>query len=257
MGPLLLTALLSVTAPAATPQPHPQPEDVDVCTTPCTLAAEDAAALPLPPALPPGALALAPPAELIRHRPLPADAPVLPELRAERRTRWGVPLTHTAGLFIGMRVGLSVLWPRAYDPSRLDASAQHLASAYTRPPHFRRGAPLLESDGDPWLLNTVGHGLFGAEVYGRFRQCGHSPGAAFLAATTASAAWEYGPEALHQRPSAIDLLWTPVAGALLGELRHTALRALAGARPGPVRAVLRAVVDPLGTLERDLLGACC
>ena len=209
-----------------------------------------------PPALP--LLALATPADLTRHRPLPPDAPVLPEL--DRRARWRVPVTHTASLFIGMRVGLSVLWPRAYDPSRLDASAQHLAAAYTRPPQFRRGAPLLESDGDPWLLNTVGHGLFGAEVYGRFRQCGHAPVAAFLAAATASTAWEYGPEAFHQRPSALDLVWTPVAGALIGELRVTALRALTpspGARPGPVRAVLRTLVDPLGTLERTVLGTGC
>jgi hypothetical protein len=110
------------------------------------------------------------------------------------------------------------------------------------------------------LLNTVGHGLFGSEVYSRARHCGQSPAAAFLATVVASTAWEYTLEAFHQRPSAVDLVWTPLVGALLGEGRYRLYRALVqggGQSPGTARKVLFFVVDPLGETERRLLGAGC
>lgn len=172
---------------------------------------------------------------------------------------WRVPVAHSAGLLLGMRVALSVAWPRAYDPSRLGESARSLQAAYTHAPEFHRGVPLLESDGDPLLLNTVGHGFFGSEVYGRTRQCGHGPLASLAAAAVASTVWEYGPEALHQRPSALDLVWTPLAGALLGEGRFQLHRLVRGQgeRPGALRQVLLFVLDPLGETERRALGADC
>ena len=189
---------------------------------------------------------------------LPADAP----LRApagEPQPRWTVPVLHGVGVMLGMRVGLSALWPRAYDPSRLGESVRQLGEAYSRPPEFHRGVPLLESDGDPWLLNTVGHGLFGAEMYGRARHCGHSALASLAAAAVASTAWEYSLEALHQRPSAVDLVWTPLAGALLGEGRFRLHRLVRGdgVRVGALRRVLLVVLDPLGEAERGLLGTPC
>ncbi|MFY0576154.1 DUF3943 domain-containing protein [Cystobacter fuscus] len=64
----------------------------------------------------------------------------------------------------------------------------------------------------------------------------------------------------HQRPSAVDLVWTPLAGALLGEGRYRLHRALVrggGQSPGTARKVLFFVVDPLGEAERRLLGAGC
>nr|WP_228531039.1 MULTISPECIES: DUF3943 domain-containing protein [Myxococcaceae] len=167
---------------------------------------------------------------------------------------------HTAGLMVGMRVGLSLAWPRAYDPSRLREGLHSLGEAYTHLPEYHRGRPPLESDGDPWLLNGVGHGLFGAEVYGRARQCGHSAGASLAAAALASTAWEYGLEALHQRPSAQDLVWTPLAGALLGEGRFRLVRAVRGSGGSGLsapRRVLLWVLDPLGEAERGLLGTEC
>ncbi|WP_257456530.1 DUF3943 domain-containing protein [Archangium lipolyticum] len=188
---------------------------------------------------------------------VPAPQSPVPSLPARR---WDVPLAHTAGLVVGMRASLSLLWPRHYDPSRLREGFSHLREAYTRPPEFHRDLPLLESDGDPWLLNAVGHGLFGSEIYSRARHCGQSPAAAFLATFLASTAWEYTLEAFHQRPSAVDLVWTPLAGALLGEGRYRLHRALVqggGQSPGAARKVLFFVVDPLGEAERRLLGAGC
>jgi hypothetical protein len=188
---------------------------------------------------------------------VPAPQSPVPSLPTPR---WDVPLAHTAGMMVGMRVSLSLLWPHHYDPSRLREGLSHLREAYTQPPRFYRDLPLLESDGDPWLLNTVGHGLFGSEIYNRARQCGQPPATAFLATVLASTAWEYTLEAFHQRPSAVDLVWTPLVGALLGEGRYRLHRALVqggGQSPGTARKVLFFVVDPLGEAERRLLGAGC
>ncbi len=54
-----------------------------------------------------------------------------------------------------------------------------------------------------------------------------------------------------KRPSAIDLAWTPIVGGLLlGELRFRAYRWLGSQDTGLLRRIGRALVDPLGSLER-------
>jgi hypothetical protein len=167
---------------------------------------------------------------------------------------WLVPAAHAGGVLLGMRVSSSVLWPDAYDPTRLGPERDQLRLAYTRPPELRSGGALLESDGDPAWLNGLGHGLFGSEVYGRTRQCGHGALAAFLATTAASVAWEYGLEAPHKRPSAVDLVWTPLAGGALGEARFRLHRWLKHRRSA---AWLLFAVDPFGETERRVLRTRC
>jgi hypothetical protein len=169
---------------------------------------------------------------------------------------WSVPLAHTGGLLLGMRLGIWALWPEAFSPARSDLRTFELA--YTRPPELRADRGLLESDGDPWALNTIGHGLFGAEVYGRARRCGHHPLAGLLLAGAASTTWEYLPEAFHKRPSAIDLLWTPVVGGLLGEGRFQLQRWLeASGDPSGWRRAALVAIDPLGELERAAFKTRC
>jgi hypothetical protein len=186
----------------------------------------------------------------------PANTLVAP-LPAPATTTWTVPLVHTAGLLTGMRLALSVAWPDAYDPLPLHRSGQQFARAYQQPPEFRRDRPLLESDGDPWAINVIGHGLFGAEIYGRVRQCGGQPWQAFAFAAGASAVWEYGIESFNKRPSAIDLVATPVIGAALGEGRVQAQRWLRRRPRGFWRRLGEIVVDPLGEGERGWLGTRC
>ena len=167
---------------------------------------------------------------------------------------WRVPAAHAGGFLLGMRLTVSLAWPSAYDPTRLDDQRDQLRLAFTRPPEFHADRPLLESDGDPAWLNGFGHALFGSEIYGRTRQCGGGPAAAFLATAAASAVWEYGLEAPYKRPSAVDLVWTPLAGALLGEGRFRLHRWL---RSRDAAGWLLFVVDPLGEGERRLLGTKC
>jgi hypothetical protein len=153
-----------------------------------------------------------------------------------------------------MRLAVSLAWPEAYDPTRGGAMRDQLRLAYTRPPELDRSRRLLESDGDPWWVNGVGHAAFGSEIYGRTRQCGGGPAAALLATAAASVVWEYGLEAPHKRPSAVDLVWTPLAGALLGEGRY---RLHAWLRSRNASAWLLFVVDPLGESERRVLHTRC
>ncbi len=188
--------------------------------------------------------------------PAPAAPPVsarAPDLAPSART-WTVPAAHAGGVLLGMRLALSVAWPDAYDPTRGADMRRQLRIAYTMPPEFDASRGLLESDGDPWWLNGAGHALFGSEIYGRTRQCGGGPVAALVAAAAVSVAWEYGLEAPHQRPSAVDLVWTPLAGAVLGEGRFRLHRWL---RARNASGWLLFAVDPLGEAERRFARTRC
>lgn len=187
----------------------------------------------------------------------PAAVPPAPGEGAAAATpaaSWAVPAAHAGGVLLGMRLAVSAAWPEGYDPTRFRSEREHLRLAFTRPPEFRRDRALLESDGDPWWHNAFAHAAFGSEIYGRTRQCGGGPVAGLLAAAATSIAWEYGLEAPHKRPSAVDLVWTPLVGALVGEGRfrlHRWLRARGGS------PWLLLAVDPLGEGERRLLRTRC
>jgi hypothetical protein len=208
-----------------------------------------------------------PPASIPAPAPasaLPTTAPVGPvegtlvaPVAAPAPTTWLVPVGHTLGLLAGMRLGLSIAWPDAYDPLPLGRSGHQFTRAYTGPPEFHGDRALLESDGDPWAINVIGHGLFGAEIYGRVRQCGGGAFTAFAFTAGTSALWEYGIESFSKRPSGIDLVATPVIGAALGEARYQAQRWLRRRSPGFWRRLAEIVIDPLGETERGLLHTRC
>jgi hypothetical protein len=167
-----------------------------------------------------------------------------PDLDRGSEPSWTVPVAHAGGVLLGMRVGSSLLWPEAYDPLRFGEEGRNLRIAFTTLPDFRPQLGLLRSDGDPIAVNVAGHGVFGSELYLRARQCGHDalPALAFT--------WEYLVEGPYKRPSAIDLVWTPlVGGLLLGEARFRLYRATGS-------GFLRALLDPLGSLERAAGSGC-
>lgn len=151
-------------------------------------------------------------------------------------SRSDVPLLHTAGVIVLTRTAEAV--------ARSDWGA--LNPQHLRAPRLDRG-PLLTSDGSSLVRNTLGHGALGSEFYLSWRRCGHGPLASALGAAGATVVWEYGVQAWQARPSAIDLVWTPVVGALVGEARWQVMRAF---------PVLSPVVDPLGALERALGSEC-
>jgi len=167
---------------------------------------------------------------------------------------WLVPSLHSLGLMTVMRGTETYLWPEPFaETSRF---GHHYREAFTRPPLWDSSRPLFEADGDRWQLNVLGHGLFGSELYLRVRVCRKPSWQALLFTAGASAVWEYGFEANGVRPSALDLVYTPAAGLLLGEGRFRMWRAARRLEPGTVRTVLTVVLDPLGELERSLGSPC-
>lgn len=168
---------------------------------------------------------------------------------------WLTPTLHVAGLFAAQRVGASILWAEAFSFDNPQRVGRQWARAFTEPPKFDPDRRPFEWDGDWWVINVVGHGLMGAESYLRARQCEHSVWASLLFTAGASAVWEYVFEAPHVRPSANDLVLTPLIGLGLGELRYQAYRH--AHRLGRVGgAALRGLVDPFGSLERALGAGC-
>jgi hypothetical protein len=194
--------------------------------------------------------------------PLPPPATPPPALTLTEPTTgpvrsWAVPIGHTVGVLVGMRLSLSLIWPRYYDPFPLERSSHQFGRAYNQPPEFRNDRGLLESDGDPWSINIIGHGLFGAEIYGRVRQCGGAPWQALAFTAGTSLLWEYGIESFHKRPSGVDLILTPLLGAALGEGRVQFQRWLRGKPRGFWRRFGEIVIDPLGEGERGILKTRC
>jgi Domain of unknown function (DUF3943) len=173
---------------------------------------------------------------------------------SEPRQSWLVPSLHALGLMTVMRGTETFLWPEPF--AQTQDFGYHYRQAFTRPPLWDGSRAAFEWDGDRWQLNVIGHGLFGSELYLRARACRNSPAAALLFTGAASTVWEYGFEANGVRPSALDLVYTPVMGLALGELRFQLMRLTRHWAPSTGRSMLRYGVDPLGELER-LLGAPC
>jgi hypothetical protein len=185
----------------------------------------------------------APPARLAAPAPSPpatARPPAYPDIV--------VPAAHGLALMTVMRVTATFLWPDPF--ARTERFGAAYREAFTKPPLFDRSQPFFRWDGDPVLINAGGHALFGSELYVRARACRFGPATALAFTAATSALWEYGFEANGVRPSALDLAYTPIAGLVLGEARFAVHRAASSIGSGPWRRFVKAVVDPLGELER-------
>ncbi len=159
-----------------------------------------------------------------------------------------IPALHDLGLMVVMRSAETVIWPEPF--ARTETFGAHYKEAFTMPPIFDTKKPFFQWDGDPWYINSLGHGLFGSELYMRARTC-HVPwyGALGFAAAS-STLWEYGFEGNGVRPSGLDLVWTPLAGLGFGEARYQIWKAAKNVKP------IQVIVDPFGELERAF-GAPC
>lgn len=76
-------------------------------------------------------------------------------------------------------------------------------------------------DGDQIAMNFIAHPWAGAGYYQIARSSGLSPSESFeYSAIESTAIWEYGIEALIERPSIQDIIITPALGAILGEFEY-------------------------------------
>ena len=114
-------------------------------------------------------------------------------------------------------------------------------------------------DEDGWVLNYVGHTYFGAAYFTRARERGFGRIESFFYSGVASALYEFGVEALAERPSYQDLIITPVGGALLGAFVFEPVRSWVKSKP-ELRwydHVILIATDPIGALNsvaESLLG---
>lgn len=76
-------------------------------------------------------------------------------------------------------------------------------------------------DQDPLAVDYIGHPWGGAGYYCMARQTGLTPKESFVYALIESTfVWEYGFEALAERPAIQDLFVTPAVGSIIGELKY-------------------------------------
>ncbi|MBI3543161.1 MAG: DUF3943 domain-containing protein [Deltaproteobacteria bacterium] len=111
-------------------------------------------------------------------------------------------------------------------------------------PHF---------DTDPPYWNFTAHPFVGSEYYLLARNRNASWWQSLLYSAAMSAFWEYVTEGYFERPSIQDLIITPVAGAVLGELRYQAKEALVDPKTGKAdklwKKILIVVLDPINALS--------
>jgi uncharacterized protein DUF3943 len=120
--------------------------------------------------------------------------------------------------------------------------------------HWLHNVQSPQWDKDDWFVNYVGHPYVGAIYYTRARERGFSKGGAFVFSTVASTAYEFGVEALFERPSYQDLIVTPVAGALLGAFVFEPIRMHLKSKTDRrwYEDAALFVTDPLGALNGAL-----
>ena len=109
--------------------------------------------------------------------------------------------------------------------------------------------PVLWDKDNP-IGNYVGHPYVGATYYIRARERGFDRIDSFVYSALASAMFEFGPEAMLERPSVQDLIVTPIGGALMG-LGFEPLRHWVKSKPEPrwYGHVILIATDPIGALN--------
>jgi hypothetical protein len=172
----------------------------------------------------------------------------------EPTPNWVTPSLHCAGVQLVGRVGASILWPRAFDVTEVKQNWGNIKRSWSTAPEFDTSESFFSWDHDPWALNLFAHGFMGSEYYLRYRETHHSIWVSLGMTLAWSVFWEYLIEAWHKQPSGIDLLWTPMGGALFGEGRYRLYLVVERLSRSKGRHVLLYLIDPLGQLERDLLG---
>ena len=122
----------------------------------------------------------------------------------------GRGLVFTFG-YNSMITGLLLVMPEDVSKWNKANYKNQLKSAYTGPPVI---------DHDKWYINYLGHPYQGTIYYNALRSQGANVWQSALFCAGSVWLWEYTIEAGFEQPSIQDLIVTPGAGILLGELFH-------------------------------------
>ncbi|HEU0030562.1 MAG TPA: DUF3943 domain-containing protein [Kofleriaceae bacterium] len=107
-------------------------------------------------------------------------------------------------------------------------------------------------DEDPFTIDQVGHPYTGAWPFLAARSTGHGFWTSAVYSIGSSLVWELLME--NEPPSINDQITTPIAGSLIGESLHRMGRALRVGNPGPIRTAAATLIDPVGSLNREVWG---
>jgi len=146
-----------------------------------------------------------------------------------------VPVTAAEVVLLGVTASLPKSWT-GWSAHFVRDGINHLERAYTRPPVW---------DDDWWVHNYVGHPYGGSLYYNSVRSQGATKAESLLMATVLSTQWEYFFEAFAERPSIQDLIVTPVAGSILGELSHQLTLNLEKGGTSPGEKLIILVTNPM------------
>lgn len=127
---------------------------------------------------------------------------------------YGQKVLRGAGLVLSSQVlsaGLLFVMPEESSNWEKDEFRDNFKRAYTEPPVF---------DEDSWYINYLAHPYQGSLYYNAYRSQGAKFWQASLFCIGHSMMWEYLYEAGFEQPSIQDMIVTPIAGSLLGELFH-------------------------------------
>lgn len=156
---------------------------------------------------------------ILRKFPPYVDATSNKFMLRNQQAPFGQKVLRGAGLVFAaqsLTVGLLFAMPERtsnWDRSALGDFGAHFREAFHKPPVI---------DGDKWYINYLGHPYQGAYYYNAYRSQGAKFWQAGLFSIGHSLMWEYLVESGFERPSVQDMIVTPIAGSLLGELFHFA-----------------------------------
>lgn len=109
-------------------------------------------------------------------------------------------------------------------------------------------------DKDEWYINYLLHPYWGSTYYIRGRERGFGRMDSFWYSVFLSALYEFGAEALFEKPSIQDLIVTPVGGTLIGfyfDDVRAGIKAKPG-KPGLGDQTVLVLTDPLGAISGGL-----
>jgi hypothetical protein len=138
---------------------------------------------------------------------------------------------------------IGVLYVMPESVTNWDRSGDHLSKWWDNVTH-----PTF--DDDAFYINYILHPYWGATYYIRGRERGLSRWQSFGYSAFLSALYEFGAEALFERPSYQDLVITPLVGSLLGEFVFAPIRSSIKSKRDPLDNW-----DKLGLILTDPLGA--
>ena len=164
-----------------------------------------------------------------------------PSRRRPRRT--GKASAGTPCYFLGYQfAAIAVLYTMPTSVTNWDRSGDHLDKWWdnVRNPTW---------DEDDFYINYILHPYWGATYYIRGRERGLSRWQSLGYSALLSTLYEYGAEALFEKPSYQDLIVTPLLGSLLGEFVFTPIRNSIKSKSGPLDGwdkFALVLTDPLG-----------